>query len=241
MHNDMFMRSHLLLGDAAMQRLQQARVLLVGVGGVGSWCAESLVRTGIAHLTMADSDYICTSNINRQLMALSGNIGEPKVEAMRQRLLDINPEADINALHTRYTPDNSNEFDIPGYDYVIDAIDSLPDKEHLILTASSCTTLFSSMGAARRIDPTKVTVAEFWKVTGDPLARALRNRFRKQHVFPEKKFCCVYSTEQALCNAPLPNTENANGSLSHVTGIFGLTLAGLVIEDIIRKTDTAVD
>ena len=241
MHNDMFMRSHLLLGDAAMQRLQQARVLLVGVGGVGSWCAESLVRTGIYHLTMVDSDYICTSNINRQLMALSGNIGEPKVEAMRQRLLGINPDADIHALHARYTEEDSHLFRIPDYDYVIDAIDSLPDKAHLILTASACTTLFSSMGAARRTDPTKVEVSEFWKVTGDPLARALRNRFRKQHAFPARKFRCIYSTQQPVDNAPLPNAENANGSLSHVTGIFGLTLAGLVIEDIIRKTDTAVD
>ncbi|MBR3619157.1 MAG: tRNA threonylcarbamoyladenosine dehydratase [Bacteroidaceae bacterium] len=236
-----FRRSELLLGREAMERIFQKRVIIFGVGGVGSWCAESLVRSGICHLTMVDSDCVSVTNINRQLMATTETVGQVKVEALKQRLLSINPEADITALQMIFNEETAESFDLGSYDYIIDAIDSLKDKALLILMA--CQTkakFFSSMGAALKLDPTRIQVTEFWKVKGDPLARALRNKFKLQKRFPAKKFQCVFSDE-LLQNLGSPSDEGeaptsfhkpqTNGSLVHITAIFGFTLAGLVIKD----------
>ena len=230
-----------------MYRLTTVRVILFGVGGVGSWCAESLVRTGLRHLTIVDSDLVCESNINRQLMATVETIGQPKVEVMRNRLLSINPEADIIAVNRRYTAESASDFCLDDYDFVIDAIDSLADKAHLILSATRVgkengrTRLFSSMGAALRTDPLQVRKAEFWHVRGDALARALRNRFKRNEEFPAMKFQCVYSEQPprpqfspsnfqfSTFNSQLPPP---NGSLSQVTMVFGATLASMVIENV---------
>ena len=133
MDNSLFNRTELLLGKEAMQRISSKRVIIFGVGGVGSWCAECLVREGIAHLTLVDSDVVCVTNCNRQLMATTKTIGEPKVEALRKRLLEINPEAEIVALQKNYSEETSSDFNIDTYDYVIDAIDSLKDKISLIV------------------------------------------------------------------------------------------------------------
>lgn len=228
-------RSCTILGNEAMQKLNQRRVIVFGVGGVGSWCAESLVRTGLTHLTIVDSDTVCVTNCNRQLMAVSSTIGQSKVEAMKRRLNDINPDAQITALYTRYTPESAEQFHLEEYDVVIDCIDSLPDKADLILRTSRLypdTLLLSSMGAALKKDPTKIQVAEFWKVEGDALARALRNRFKRSKQFPAHKFQCVYSKEP-----PLPNLVegDGNGSLVHITSIFGMMLSGLAIELLVVK------
>ena len=279
MNGDLFNRTELLLGADAMERIREKRVIIFGVGGVGSWCAECLVREGIEHLTLVDSDVVCVTNCNRQLMATTKTIGEPKVEALRTRLLEINPEAEVVALQKNFSEETAEEFHIESYDYVIDAIDSLKDKISLIVKtlsnsplkgenqmsatvplapeatveegkANSLTlregwggSLFSSMGAALRIDPTKVRVSEFWKVKGDPLAAAMRSAMRRSKRFPAHKFLCVHSEEQ-----PLPNRGKAlldgsqtfrkvqtNGSLAHITAIFGMTLAGLVIQDICKE------
>ena len=228
-------RSCTILGNEAMQTLNRKRVIVFGVGGVGSWCAESLVRTGLTHLTIVDSDTVCVTNCNRQLMAVSSTIGQSKVEAMKRRLNDINPAAQITALSTRYTPESAEQFHLEEYDVVIDCIDSLPDKADLILRTSRLypdTLLLSSMGAALKKDPTKIQVAEFWKVEGDALARALRNRFKRSKQFPAHKFQCVYSKEP-----PLPNLVegDGNGSLVHITSIFGMMLSGLAIELLVVK------
>ena len=279
MNGDLFNRTELLLGADAMERIREKRVIIFGVGGVGSWCAECLVREGIEHLTLVDSDVVCVTNCNRQLMATTKTIGEPKVEALRKRLLEINPEAEVVALQKNFSEETAEEFHIESYDYVIDAIDSLKDKISLIVKtlsnsplkgenqmsatvplapeatveegkANSLTlregwggSLFSSMGAALRIDPTKVRVSEFWKVKGDPLAAAMRSAMRRSKRFPARKFLCVHSEEQ-----PLPNLGKAlqdgsqtfskvqtNGSLAHITAIFGMTLAGLVIQNICKE------
>lgn len=228
-------RSCTILGNEGMQTLNRKRVIVFGVGGVGSWCAESLVRTGLTHLTIVDSDTVCVTNCNRQLMAVSSTIGQSKVEAMKRRLNDINPDAQITALSTRYTPESAEQFHLEEYDVVIDCIDSLPDKADLILRTSRLypdTLLLSSMGAALKKDPTKIQVAEFWKVEGDGLARALRNRFKRSKQFPAHKFQCVYSKEP-----PLPNLVegDGNGSLVHITSIFGMMLSGLAIELLVVK------
>ena len=178
--NDIFNRARLLLGDESMERLASRRVLLFGVGGVGSWCAESLVRTGIVHLTIVDADCVNITNVNRQLMATTRTVGRPKVEVLKERLLEINPSAQITAIQELFTAENAADFHLDSYDYIIDCIDSLKDKTALIELAShSPAALFSSMGAALKIDPTRIRVAEFWDVQGDPLARAIRKKFRK--------------------------------------------------------------
>lgn len=238
--SDIFDRARLLLGDAAMGRMASARVILFGVGGVGSWCAECLVRTGVRHLTIVDGDRVCPSNVNRQLMATTLTVGRPKVEALRERLLAINPDADIDARCEVFCEATADSFHLDGYDCIVDAIDSLRDKVLLIETA--CRTdaaFFSSMGAALKIDPTKIRVAEFWKVEGCPLARALRMRFKRLGRRPARKFLCVYSAEPPLSMPAAAAREvettgqsMPNGSLMHITASFGLALAGLVVQTI---------
>ncbi len=224
-----FTRTGMLLGVDALARLASARVILFGVGGVGSWCAEALVRSGVGCLTIVDSDCVEPTNINRQLPALTTTVGMPKVGVMRDRLLAVNPGADILALQERYTLESADKFNLQDYDYVIDAIDSLKDKLNLILTASRLphTTLFSSMGAARKLDPQQVRVSEFWKVDGCPLAATLRKRMRKERRFPERKFLCVWSPERCERSQP-------KGTLMPVTATFGLTLASLVVQDAVK-------
>lgn len=243
----LFGRTELLVGTETMRQLAQKRVIVFGVGGVGSWCVESLVRTGIGHITIVDADLVCESNINRQLMATTVTVGQSKVEAMKKRLLEINPELDILALQSIYTEESAEDFHLETYDYIIDAIDSLKDKASLILHATRTDAVFfSSMGAALKSDPTKIKVAEFWKVKGDPLARALRQRFKKMQTFPQHKFRCVFSEEVMhnrgegvveSNNSLLPAKAQVNGTLAHITAIFGFMLAGLVVEDILKMNE----
>ena len=249
---EIFSRTELLLGKQTTDAIANARVILFGVGGVGSWCAESLVRSGIRYLTLVDSDRVCTTNINRQLMATTETVGEVKVEAMKKRLLTINPDAEIIALQQVYCAETAESFRLESYDYVLDAIDSLDNKARLILhTCSTPATFFASMGAALKMDPLKIDIAEFWKVKGCPLAAALRRKLKKAKTFPAKKFRCVYSEEllenkgELTEEADTPLAEHdwhaakvhTNGTIAHTTAIFGFMLAGLVIQDIIQKTN----
>ena len=260
----LFNRTELLVGADVMDAITAQRVIIFGVGGVGSWCGECLVRSGVAHLTIVDSDRVCVTNINRQIMATTHTVGKVKVEALRDRLLEINPKADIVALQKIYNEDSADDFNLDEYDYVIDAIDSLKDKALLILRAcQSRAVFFSSMGAALKLDPTKIHVAEFWKVRGCPLGAALRKKFKHMRVRPAHKFQCVYSDEvlpnrgvnhscgTSACMCPkakvgpgdpsLVNHEwcsskaQINGTLAHITAIFGFTIGGLVLSDIYRR------
>ena len=230
-----FHRTELLLGSETVDRLGQLRVIIFGVGGVGSWCAESLVRSGIRRLTIVDFDHVCATNINRQLMATTKTVGQVKVEVLKERLLSINPEAEITALQKVFNEETANSFHLDSYDYIIDAIDSLKDKALLILMATDLPSsrgdkqgaqFFSSMGAALKMDPSRIQVSEFWKVSGDPLARALRKRFKHDGKFPQRKFQCVFSDELLKNKVEEPH---ANGTLVHITAIFGFMLASLVI------------
>lgn len=228
-------RARLIFGDEGMERLANVRVIVFGCGGVGSWCIESLVRTGVRHITIVDMDTVAESNVNRQLMATALTIGQPKVEAMRLHLLEIAPDADITAIQKMYCEETAHEFPLDDYDFVVDAIDSVKCKMLLIRNATaSKARLFSSMGAALKIDPTRIAVAEFWKVKGCKLALALRNGFKREGRFPARKFKCVYG-EERLENRAGVEGERSNGSLVHVTGIFGFTLAGLVLQDIFSQ------
>ena len=259
LEQQIFHRSRLLMGDAPLQRLHDIRVILFGVGGVGSWCAESLVRSGVKHLTIVDSDRVNISNVNRQLMATTETVGRVKVDALKERLLAINPEAEITAIQDIYNAENAVSFQLNEYDVIIDAIDSLAEKAHLLLTASRTNALlFSSMGAALKMDPTRIQVAEFMKVRGGPLGRALRKKFKHQKVHPAKKFLCVYSDEvlpnlgEAAVDGYEPTiAENTatqegrkdllshnwndrkaqiNGTTAHITAMFGFMLAGLIVQ-----------
>lgn len=239
---DIFNRTELLLGPDALKRLSNARVILFGTGGVGSWTAEALIRTGVGSLTIVDADNVAQSNINRQSIAFTSTIGKSKVGLLRDRLLDINPNAVITALHQQYTADTAADFDLSQYDYVIDAIDSLADKALLILNACRAKTrLYSSMGAALKLDPTRIKVDEFWNVKGCPLAAALRNRFKRSGIRPSRKFRCVYSDELLQnkgfatdnSGAMTYGKKSTNGVICHITAIFGFTLAGLVVKDIV--------
>lgn len=233
--SQIFSRTELLIGEPRLARIASARVILFGVGGVGSWCAETLVRSGIQYLTIVDGDVVVPSNINRQLPATTATIGKYKVDVLRERLLSINPDADISAVVDRYNADTAESFGLDEYDYIIDAIDSLTDKALLTNNATRIegVKLFSSMGAARKLDPTKIRVAEFHKVQGDPLARALRQKFKHIGMFPERKFLCVYSDE-VLPNA-YESPDGANGTVAHITAIFGHMLAALVINNILHE------
>ena len=238
MELDIFGRTALLVGEQAMKRISRARIIIFGVGGVGSWTAECLVRTGVKDLTIVDSDRVSATNVNRQMPATSLTIGEIKTEVARKRLLEINPDADIKTIPLFYDENTARDIDLTQYDYIVDAIDSLKDKALLILNATaSGKKFFSSMGAALKIDPGKVRTAEFWDVKGCPLARALRQKFKKERRFPARKFKCVYSDE-LLANkgesgeSPDRYKASVNGSLCHITAIFGMTIAGMIIKDI---------
>jgi tRNA A37 threonylcarbamoyladenosine dehydratase len=246
-----------------MDILREKRVIIFGIGGVGSWCAESLIRSGIQYLTIVDSDRVCITNINRQLMATTKTIGKVKTEVLKERLLEINPSAQINALQMIYSEENHEFFHLEEYDFIIDAIDSLKNKIHLIQQATQTDAVFfSSMGAALKMDPTRIRVAEFWKVEGCPLAAALRQRIRKSGGV-SKKFMCVYSnellhnlgenascgTEKCMCpkaiagpgDPDLVNHEwcslkaKINGTTSYIPAMFGMTIAGLVTQAIYNE------
>ena len=219
----MFTRTIQLIGEEGFVALQRARVILFGVGGVGGWCAETLLRTGIRHLTLVDFDKVDATNLNRQVVATHENIGQSKVLEMQQRLLTICPEADVQAIDRQYNAETANSFDLAQYDIVIDAIDMVECKALLLYNATKAACrVYSSMGAGRKTDPQKIRTAEFWKVQGCPLARALRTRMKKAGLMPAAKIQCVYSEE----------ISGDRGTFAPVVGVFGMTLASMVINDL---------
>ena len=246
LEKDILQRTELLMGNEYIALAKQKKVIIFGVGGVGSWCAEMLVRSGLGHITLVDSDEVAVSNINRQLMATTTTVGSPKVKVLKKRLIDINPYASIDAIQAIYSLDTAESFNLHEYDYIIDAIDSLSNKVHLIRYSSQMPgTLFSSMGAALKTDPTRIKVAEFWKVKGCPLAAALRGRIKKFGGV-DKKFLCVYSDEvrKNKGEEPVTTTNGAtasqwdekkariNGTMSFLPSMVGMTLASLVVNHI---------
>lgn len=253
--NIVFDRTARLTGTPALEFMAGVPVIVFGVGGVGSWTAEALVRTGFSNITLVDADRVALTNINRQLPALRDTVGRVKVDVMAERLWQINPDAQVKAIHGLYTAETADEYDLAAYGYVFDCIDSLADKALLILNATRAMRpmrFYSSMGAALKTDPTRIATAEFWKVKGCPLAAALRRRFKKSGCLPARKFTCVYSDE-LVAQSPLydaPETEIAdgsmtfgksvtNGSLMHITATFGLVLASLAVRDAMARFSAA--
>ncbi|MGN0877778.1 MAG: ThiF family adenylyltransferase [Kiritimatiellia bacterium] len=246
-HPLLFKRTELMLGTRTLDALASAKVALVGLGGVGSWCAESLVRTGVGELLLVDSDRVAVTNVNRQLMATTKTEGQVKVEVLAARLREINPDVKLTVRAEAYGEANAADFGLERYDYVIDAIDSLSCKAALIRHALSLpsVTLFASMGAALKMDPFQIRATEFRKIEGDGLARALRQRFKKTGGLPSRTFTCVWSPEhrENLGDVVQPDAEDSwaatkarlNGTVAHTTAIFGFALAGLVVQDVERR------
>lgn len=222
-----FERTVRLIGEDAQKRLNAARVAVFGIGGVGSFTSEALVRAGIGSLALIDADDVDVTNINRQLIALNSNIGTSKCEAMRLRALDINPKANIEALKIFYDTSTADSVDLSSFDYVVDAIDSVASKLLLIERAYAANVpIISAMGAGNKLDPTRFVVADIYKTKVCPLARVMRRELKKRGI---EKLKVVYSEEEPIVpdgDARLP------ASISFVPSVSGLIIAGEVIKDI---------
>jgi tRNA A37 threonylcarbamoyladenosine dehydratase len=233
----LFERTRILVGEGGIARLRNARVLVAGLGGVGSFAAEALSRAGIGQLTLVDHDRVAPSNLNRQLLALHSTLGRPKVEVMGERVMDINPACDLTLLDRFIHGDTVDDLLAPGFHAVVDAIDSLSSKTALIAAAYHARIpLVCSMGAGGRRDPTRIRSGDLMGSAGCPLARVVRQRLRRRGV--DRGVLAVWSDEPPA--APLPpeptgrgRARAVNGTLSYLPALFGMTLAGLVIQRII--------
>lgn len=227
--NEMFLRSSLLLGEENTEKLKNSKVALFGVGGVGSFCLEALVRTGVGEIHIFDSDCVEITNLNRQIIATEDTLGQPKVIAAKQRAESINKDVKIVPYEVYYSPENSAEFDLSQYDYVIDAIDSVTSKIELILNCQSLgVPIISSMGTGNKLDPLGFKISDIYKTEGCPLARVMRYELKKRGV---KKLKTLYSPEK-----PVKNGTDTIGSAVFVTGTAGLIIAGEVIKDLLDKS-----
>lgn len=220
-----------------MQKLSHAHVAVFGVGGVGSYTVEALVRSGIGQLTLVDSDTVSPTNINRQLVALHSTIGQYKVDVAKARALDINPDAIIHTHKTFYLPETARQFDLAQYDYVVDAIDTIEGKVTLVTEAQKAgVPVIASMGTGNKLDPTAFRVADLFETAVDPLAKVMRTRLRRLGI---RKLKVVYSTE--IPKTPHKNEQNTDidapgrhspASIAFVPSVVGLILAGEVIRDL---------
>ncbi|QKI88453.1 tRNA threonylcarbamoyladenosine dehydratase [Thiomicrorhabdus xiamenensis] len=232
----LFERSLLVFEEKGIAQLQNAHVLVAGVGGVGGFVAEALARAGVGQITLIDHDTVNPSNKNRQIIALDSNLGRNKAEVMAARIADINPACRVTISKEFIRPDDMHSLLSPGYDYVVDAIDSLNCKVALVATAKQLgLKVASSMGAGRRIDPSKIQLADISKTHGCALARNMRQRLKKQRI--AKGVMTVFSSEIPKAPGPMEEIEGArgrvvNGTASYMPGIFGLMLAGYVISDL---------
>lgn len=234
---EQFSRSALLIGCEGIERLQSARIALFGVGGVGSYTAEALIRAGIGALDLFDNDTVCPSNLNRQLIALNSTLGRYKVDVAKERLLDINPDAKIEAHRMFYLPTTADKVDLSRYDYIIDCIDTVAAKIELVVRANALNIpIIASMGTGNKLDPTAFEIADISKTTVCPLARVMRQELRKRDIHHLK---VVYSREiprtpmTAESSEALQTSRRATpGSVSFCPSVAGLILAGEVIRDL---------
>lgn len=228
-------RTQLLIGEQAVERLKASKVAIFGIGGVGSFAAEALGRCGVGELVLIDYDTINTTNINRQIHSTTKTLGRYKVDVMKERLLEINPDIKVTAINKKYNQESSHEILNDDYDYIIDAIDMVTAKINLIITATRLNIpIVSSMGAGNKLDPTKFEVTDIYKTEMCPLAKILRHELKKNGV---KKLKVVYSKEKPIkvtMNMPDNPSKNVPGSISFVPSVAGLILASVVVNDIIK-------
>ncbi|KIR02590.1 HesA/MoeB/ThiF family protein [Lachnospiraceae bacterium TWA4] len=244
-----FSRTKLLLGEDSMNKLENAKVAVFGIGGVGGYVVEALVRSGVGSFVLVDDDKVCLTNINRQIIATRKTVGKYKVEVMKERILEINPKAEVEIRQCFYLPENAHEFDFSEYSYVVDAVDTVTAKLEIIEQAKKLNVpVISCMGAGNKLDPTKFEVADIYKTTMCPLAKVMRRECKKRGI---KKLKVVYSTEKptrpledmssscrtnCICppGAAHKCTERRDipGSVSFVPSVAGLIIAGEVIKDL---------
>lgn len=244
-----FSRTELLLGKEAMDKLQNSRVAVFGIGGVGGYVCEALVRSGIGAFDLIDDDKVCLTNLNRQIIATRKTVGQYKTEVMRDRILEINPKAEVRIHNCFYLPENADDFDFSEYDYVVDAVDTVTAKLELIMRAKeSGTPIISSMGAGNKLDASAFRVADIYKTKVCPLAKVMRRELKKRGV---KKLKVVYSEEQPIrpvedmaiscrshCICPPGATHKCTerrdipGSVAFVPSVVGLIIAGEVVKDL---------
>ncbi len=230
-----FERTELLLGKDAIKKLKNSRVAVFGIGGVGGFTAEALVRSGIGAIDIIDNDTVALSNLNRQIIAVHSTLGKLKVDVAEERFLDINPDLKLNKHAVFYTPETSEKFDFTQYDYIVDAIDTVSGKIELIVQADKAgTPIISSMGAGNKLDPTRFEIEDIYNTSVCPLARVMRSELRKRGINNLK---VVYSKEPPL--SPLYQSENnerkkAPGSTAFTPSVAGLIIASEVVKDIIK-------
>ncbi|MGN0454725.1 MAG: ThiF family adenylyltransferase [Ruminococcus sp.] len=246
-----FSRTQLIFGKEAMEKLASSRVAVFGIGGVGGYTAEALVRSGIGKIDLIDDDKVCLTNINRQIYATRKTVGQYKVDAARERIADINPHTEVRTFKTFFSPETAEKFDFQDYDYVVDAIDTVTGKIALVMNADKAgVPIISSMGAGNKVDPTAFEVADIYKTSVCPLARVMRYELKKRGI---KKLKVVYSKEKPIapvddmaiscksnCICP-PGTarkctqrRQVPGSNAFVPPVVGLIIAGEVIKDLIN-------
>lgn len=246
-----FSRTELLFGKEAMDKLQNSRVAVFGIGGVGGYVCEALVRSGVYHFDLIDDDQVCLTNLNRQIIATRKTVGQYKVDVMRERILEINPDADVSVHKCFFLPENADKFPFEEYDYVVDAVDTVTAKIELVMKAQEKgVPIISSMGAGNKFDPSAFKVADIYKTRVDPLARVMRREMKKRGV---KKLKVVYSEEDpkrpiedmavscrnnCICSPGAQHkcTERRDipGSTAFVPSVAGLIIAGEVIKDLIK-------
>ncbi len=245
-----FSRTKMLLGEEAVDRLSGKRVAIFGIGGVGGYVCEALVRSGIGSFDLIDSDEVAESNLNRQIIATTDTIGKYKVDVMKERMLSINPEAKVNVYRCFFLPENADEFPFSEYDYIVDAVDTVTAKIEIIMKAKEMgIPVISSMGAGNKLDGSKFRVADIYKTSIDPLARVMRRELKKRGV---KDLKVVYSEEEprepfTLSTQPEESTSGVDkdgsradsrprrstpGSVAFVPSVAGLIIAGEVVKDL---------
>lgn len=229
---EQFSRMENMMGAEALERLQRSCVAVFGIGGVGGYAAEALARSGVGRLILVDKDVVSISNLNRQLIATYSSIGKPKVEAMKARIQDINPDCQVETYECFYLPENKDAFDFTQYDYVIDAVDTVTAKIQLIIQAQEAgVPIISSMGTGNKLDPSRLLVADIYKTKVCPLAKVMRHELKKRNV---KKLKVVYSEELPMESKCYDETigKAIPGSMVFVPGAAGLLLAAEVVKEL---------
>lgn len=231
-----FSRTELLFGRSAIEHLSECRVAVFGIGGVGGYVCEALARSGVGTLDLIDDDKVCLTNINRQIIATHKTIGRYKTEVMKERILDINPNAQVNTYNCFFLPENASDFPFEKYDYVIDAIDTVTAKIELVMQCEKLgIPIMSSMGAGNKLDPTMFRVADIYKTEMDPLAKVMRRELKKRDI---KKLKVVYSEEKPITPAEAEEQDTKRraipGSTAFVPSVAGLIIAGEVIKDLTK-------